>query len=162
MNKTTIRRFRQTIRRFERVVATQLKGTGCCNGVSLAQCHALLEIEIHGPLGLNELAKGLGLDKSTLSRTIDGLVNIGQVQRDPNPFDRRSVILNLTPQGRQTCDRINAQNDALFSRILGHIPDEEREIVMENFKMLIDAMAVEIDNRCGLGEINTDNKRTVE
>ncbi len=46
------------------------------NGISLAQCHTLLEIEKSHEISISELANTLSLDKSTVSRTVDGLVNI--------------------------------------------------------------------------------------
>ena len=56
---------------FERLTARQLKEESCCRGVTLAQCHTILEIEELGQATTVELSKRLGLDKSTLSRTID-------------------------------------------------------------------------------------------
>ena len=123
MNQHEIRKFRHNLRRFERLVVSHFKGFGCCEGVSLAQCHALMEIDGQGPLNLGQLAGSLGLDKSTLSRTVDGLVNIGLVERKPHPRDRRSILLSLTDQGQRTCDNINANNDALFLRVFNRIED---------------------------------------
>jgi DNA-binding MarR family transcriptional regulator len=147
MKQLHVRRFRKTLRRFEQMVAAQLKGSSDCNGVTLSQCHALLEIENRDQLSLGELAQQLGLDKSTLSRTIDGLVNIGLVQRAPDPDDRRSIRLSLTGQGRRTCDRINTENDAHFSRVLSRIDIQRRQKVVEGFDALVTAMTAETDNR---------------
>ncbi len=144
MKHPEIRRFRKTLRRFEQLVAAQLKGSGCCSGVTLAQCHALLEIEARRELSLSELAQQLGLDKSTLSRTIDGLVNIGLVARATDTADRRSVRLSLTAQGRSTCDLINTNNDALYARVLSRIDPERRQAVFEAFQTLVDSMAAEL------------------
>jgi len=136
-----VRQFRKSLRSFERLVASQLKGSSCCSGVTLAQCHTILEIEAQGEPTLNELAQSLGLDKSTLSRTIDGLVNIGLVERATHPDDRRSIRLSLTEQGRRTCDRINAQNDAFYTRILARIEPEGLPAVLQAFETLVRAMA---------------------
>jgi DNA-binding MarR family transcriptional regulator len=148
MELKQIRTFRQTLRRFERLVVTQFKGFGCCSGVSLAQCHALMEIDSRGSLSLLDLAQGLGLDKSTLSRTVDGLVNIGLVERRPHPNDRRSIQLFLTDQGQRTCDDINEKNDALFMRVINRLNPENRESVLLGFQALVECMAAETQ---GLG-----------
>jgi DNA-binding MarR family transcriptional regulator len=112
----------------------------------MAQCHAILEIEMQGTLSLGELALQLGLDKSTLSRTVDGLVNIGLVERTTSPDDRRSVRLSLTAQGRRTCDLINANNDAAYMRVLSRIAPQQQQAVLESFHTLVDAMAAEMKN----------------
>ena len=65
MNATdnqTIKKFRELLRRFEREIFVQTNEC-CCNGVTLAQCHALLEIESKHNESITELAKTLCLDK---------------------------------------------------------------------------------------------------
>ena len=52
--------------------------TECC-GVTLSQRLVLIEIGKREKVTLIELSKSLGLDSSTLSRTINGMVNIGSV-----------------------------------------------------------------------------------
>ncbi|MEJ2038731.1 MAG: MarR family transcriptional regulator [Desulfosarcinaceae bacterium] len=148
MNQHEIRKFRHNLRRFERLVVSHFKGFGCCEGVSLAQCHALMEIDGQGPLNLGELAGSLGLDKSTLSRTVDGLVNIGLVERKPHPRDRRSILLSLTDQGQRTCDNINANNDALFLRVFNRIDPQTRGDIAAHFQTLVETMACETGENC--------------
>jgi DNA-binding MarR family transcriptional regulator len=146
MERSEIRKFRESLRRFERLVSSQLKDSSCCSGVTLAQCHALLEIEARGNPSLGELAQALGLDKSTLSRTVDGMVNMGLVERVFHPHDRRSVQLSLTVQGEGTCNRINAENDGLFSRVFDRIDPKDRVHVLRGFHGLVAAMAAEMDS----------------
>jgi DNA-binding MarR family transcriptional regulator len=150
METSEVRKFRENLRRFERLVVAQMKGSSCCSGVTLAQCHALLEIEVRQSLSLGELAEALGLDKSTLSRTVDGLVNIGLVKRDLHPQDRRSVQLSLTSQGQQTCDRINNDNDEIFIRVLDRIELRNRRDILGGFQELVAAMAAEMDSGCAV------------
>lgn len=145
IGKSEIRKFRDTLRRFERLVFEQFKGSSCCTEVSLTQCHALLEIEARGVASLNEVAKSLGLDKSTLSRTIDNLVDTGLVSRALNDEDRRSVELSLTSPGEKICDRINDMNDRLVSRVFEHIDEASRERVMGAFQELVSAWATEVE-----------------
>ena len=45
------------------LTAQQLKEDSCCQGVTLAQCHTILEIEDLGRATSVELSKRLGLDK---------------------------------------------------------------------------------------------------
>jgi DNA-binding MarR family transcriptional regulator len=144
MKTPDIRRFRKNIRKFERLVSDQLKGDTCCTGVTLAQCHALLEIEEAGRASVGELAAGLGLDKSTLSRTIDGLVNLGLVVREPHPSDRRVTLLSLSPQGQARAEEINRLNDAYFRSVFGCIPEGRHPEVCEGFAALVSAMEKQI------------------
>jgi DNA-binding MarR family transcriptional regulator len=143
-HRTDVRGFREALRRFERLIEVRLRDSGGCRGVSLAQCHALLEIEALGQPALNELAQSLGLDKSTLSRTVEGLVRLDLVTRASNAADRRSVQLSLTEKGLETCARINRENDALFTRVLARAERTGGGPVAAGFRMLVDSMAAEM------------------
>lgn len=140
MKQADVRDFRRDLRKFERLVGSQHKGNTCCSGVTLAQCHTILEMEHLGRTTAGELAQSLGLDKSTLSRTIDGLVNIGQVSRVPHPYDRRYTWLVLTDQGQATCDEINRLNDLYYRQVFKAIPKSEQPGVLQAFSLLVDAM----------------------
>ncbi len=140
MKLKEIRRFRNLLRMFERELSKRLKCDTACHGVSLPQCHAILEIEAHGETTVGELAKSLGLDKSTLSRTIDGLFNIGLVKRFTHRSDRRYMSVALTTQGQTVCRQINKANDASFTDVFRAIPEEKHDAVMAGFTLLVEAM----------------------
>ena len=54
----------------------------------------------YGPQRISELGSVLELDKSTVSRQVDGAARIGLVQRRPDPTDARARLVDLTPEGR--------------------------------------------------------------
>jgi len=138
MDKQSIRRFRKTLRKLERLTDVQEKN--CCGGVSLPQCHVLLEIEELGQATTGQLAESLNLDKSTLSRTIDGLVITGQLKRLPNPLDRRYIPITLTEQGQATCDAINSVSDDYYAHVLERIPKTKIDPILENFDTLVQTL----------------------
>lgn len=140
MDTQKIRAFRKSLRLFERLTAQQLKEDSCCRGVTLAQCHTILEIEDMVQATTVGLSKRLGLDKSTLSRTIDGLVNIGLLERAPDPADRRFNLLSLTVKGREVADHINQANDEFFRKVFDGIEGEKHDEVIDNFERLVRAM----------------------
>jgi DNA-binding MarR family transcriptional regulator len=117
--------FRKLLRRFEREIFMQ-NNESCCNGVTLAQCHTLLEIDNKGKESLTELSKTLGLDKSTISRTVDGLVNIGLLDRTIPAENRRMATIQLTEAGKGVCNTINCNNDKYFSDTLAVLSDTEK------------------------------------
>ncbi|MGB6649417.1 MAG: MarR family winged helix-turn-helix transcriptional regulator [Bacteroidota bacterium] len=139
-NPDTVHGFRTLLRRFERVLNRQLEDKNCCCGLTIAQCHPLLEIGRTGETTTVELSRALDIDKSTLSRTIDGLVNAGLVARNPHSNDRRYTVLTLTGEGRRTCGTINHQNDLYFARVFEQIPETDHESVMRYFGLLVEAM----------------------
>jgi DNA-binding MarR family transcriptional regulator len=143
MDNEKIREFRRLLRQFEQ--QTQLQTDTCC-GITMPSCQALLEIEYLGQSSLKQLAKNLGLDPSTLSRTVDGLVNLDLVQRTPNQEDRRYLVLSLTAKGQQTCSEVNASSDHFYTRVFQQIPQTQRGEVLEAFEAFVKAMRSTIDN----------------
>ena len=105
MDKGYLRKFREILRLFDRELFFQ-NVSSCCGGVTLAQCHTLLEIENNEKITVTELAGNLLLDKSTTSRTVEGLVRSGFVERNIPSDNRRITTLNLTVTGKDTCDDI--------------------------------------------------------
>lgn len=137
MDKQKIRQFRKTLRMFERL--TEFQEKNCCSGISLPQCHVLLEVEEHGKATTGQLAESLNLDKSTLSRTIDGLVNLGLLQRLSHPGDRRFTPIALTEQGNAFCTAINTVNDDYYRYVLERIPASQQEQVIASFEIFVQA-----------------------
>lgn len=52
-------------------------------------------------LTISELARTLGLDRSSVSGLVDRTEKRGLVQREPNPADARSVLVTLSPGGEE-------------------------------------------------------------
>ena len=136
-----INRFRHALRKFEREQEF-LQRSNCCKGLTLAQCHALLEIGNLKQPSLMQLAESLKLDKSTVSRTVDGLTNLDLVDRYVPHEDRRTLLLSLTIKGRETYDDINLVNNTYFNEVMSVIPVKERESFIKTFELLADTMVI--------------------
>jgi DNA-binding MarR family transcriptional regulator len=141
MNETDLRALRSALRRLERALAGSIDLDAVCCGVTMAQVHVLLALEESGESRVTALAAELGLDKSTLSRTIESLVRSGLVERRAAPGDRRKQRLTLTPLGRRAADDINRQGDRETRALLARIPARKRGLVGEAIALLADAVA---------------------
>jgi len=146
MEKKYIHRFRELIRVFDREIFFQ-NNASCCNGISVAQCHTLLEIEKNREISVTELAANLSLDKSTVSRTVDGLVNISLVDRVTPKENRRLALLDLTENGEQVCSTINGTNDLYIKSVLKDFSKDEREEFLRLFEKLTGNMAAVRPNK---------------
>ena len=113
--------------------------SSCC-GVSFAQCHAMATIRRAGKISLNDLAAGMGLDKSTVSRTVDNLVNNKMVIRDPVPADRRCVTIRLTAKGNRAIGEVEAGLSRCFESLYESIDRSKRAQIMESLRILLEAI----------------------
>jgi DNA-binding MarR family transcriptional regulator len=134
-----IRAFRGQLRQLERQVELNLATQTSCCGVTVAQCHVLLEVEASGEAAIGSLAACLELDASTLSRTVDGLVRAGLIERREDPENRRRQLVRLTPAGREKADFINDSCDRFYRDLLRRLPGEQAEAVRVALPLLVQA-----------------------
>jgi len=137
--KTSIDDFRRNVGVLQREVMRQLEGGTTCCGVTLAQCHVLLELSF-SVLSLKDLAASLDLDASTLSRTIEVLVQAKLVERTVDPADRRAVRLALSAAGRGKVGAINETCNRYYASLLGKMSQKDQRLVLEAVRMLADVM----------------------
>jgi DNA-binding MarR family transcriptional regulator len=148
MNAQTIREFRNKMRQVQRSLGWLSKSDATCCGITVAQCHALLEIGSSGEITLINLASALNLDTSTISRTIDNMVRDGLVERKPNIEDRRYIDISLTNAGRKILDEINCTYNQFYTDIFQSIPPEKHGQVFESIHLLAEALAHTKSNSC--------------
>lgn len=128
---------REVTRRYARA---QRVLADCCGGTTSTQCHLLVELGRSGPLPPVELGERLGLEKSWVSRAIDGLARQGVVRKVANPRDARSVLVELTSAGRARVDALESTLDAHASRLLAGLAPRDRAQVERSLEMLLHAL----------------------
>jgi len=148
----TIERFRAILRGIERAVWMQTKSEALCCGVTMPQCHAILEIGAVGELNLKDLAARLGLDNSTLSRTVESLVQDGLADRTPSKEDRRATVIRLNEKGRAALDRINSTWDQICRDMFRSIPREKHDQLIESVSMVAELLTGCCRSQCSTDE----------
>ena len=107
----------------------------------MTQCVTLELLEQEGPKAVSELAEGLGLDTSTVTRIVDVLVRDGLLHRTRDEKrDRRRVFVSLSEPGRQLAVKLRGCADEYCERILVRIPRDSREDVLHTLRVLVEAL----------------------
>jgi DNA-binding MarR family transcriptional regulator len=75
---------------------------------------------------MQELAKLLGLDKSSVTGLVERAERRGLVARAASPADGRAVLVSLTRQGRSLIARASAESEADVSALLERLPKSDR------------------------------------
>ena len=75
-----------------------------------------------GPLRATDLVVRLGLDKSTVSRQVSSLVDLGLVSREADPTDGRAQVLTPSAEGAAQLARIREARRARWEEDLSHWP----------------------------------------
>jgi MarR family transcriptional regulator, lower aerobic nicotinate degradation pathway regulator len=92
---------------------------------------------------MNELARFLGLDKSSVTGLVDRAERRGLVARVPSTTDRRAVLVSLTDDGRSLVSQAATRFEADVSALLGHLPPRERETLSRIVSRLLVAHAAD-------------------
>lgn len=131
---------RELLRILVRNLGILEKSDASCCGVTIAQCHAIVEIGRIKKISLIELADLLGLDKSTMSRTINNLVEAGLVKRDIDAENRRYISIQLTDQGTEVFVSIENSMYRYYSDIFKSIPEDKRNQVLDSLEVLVNSI----------------------
>ncbi len=160
MNAADSKNFRELIRILERKLGLLNKQDSCCLEVTLAQCHALVEIGRAENISLKALANLIDLDISTMSRTVDSLVKKEFVFRTPSETDRRSVDIELTEKGLVLFRDIENKMDDKFNNIFNQISLEDQLTVFNGLNIIIEALTKNenISNCCNKDLNDNENK----
>ncbi|WP_370676922.1 MarR family winged helix-turn-helix transcriptional regulator [Pleomorphomonas sp. PLEO] len=97
-------------------------------GYPMERAHYLLLGRLEeGEKSTGEIAEALGLDHSTVVRQVAAVEELGFADRRPNPRDRRSVLVGLTPSGAASVADMRAARQGRLGRILADWNETERE-----------------------------------
>lgn len=136
---------RELLRVLVRNLGILEKSDASCCGVTITQCHAIVEIGRSEKISLVDLADLLGVDKSTMSRTVNNLVEADLAVRELDAENRRYVIIQLTENGRSVFRNIEESMESYYKSIFGSIPEDKRSQVLESLQLLTDAVK---NNKC--------------
>jgi DNA-binding MarR family transcriptional regulator len=105
-------------------------------GYPFTQVGMLTLIGIHGPITPSGLEAETGIPKTTLRGRVQSLHQSGYVRRQPNPADRRSHFLEITPKGSEFLKEMEPVVEAAeraIERELG-VPLEEYRAPLERLR----------------------------
>lgn len=118
--------FSQALESLARIYQLQDPRQTCSYGISLTECYALEAIATLGPVGVNEIAAALALDKSTASRAASSLVRKRLAARRPHPRDGRAIEVTATREGTRLVQRIRDASRSCHRELLAEFPPDVR------------------------------------
>ena len=145
MNTADGNDLREVVRVLVRNLGLLERSESSCCGVTLTQCHAIVEIGRSKGTNLNSLAELLNLDKSTMSRTIDNLVNQSIVLRQVHTENRRYIRIKLTEKGDEIFRGIEKSMEDYYKNIISLIPVDKKNQVLDSLQILTDIVNM---NKC--------------
>jgi MarR family transcriptional regulator, lower aerobic nicotinate degradation pathway regulator len=92
---------------------------------------------------MNELARLLGLDKSSVTGLVDRAERRGLVTRVPSATDRRAVLVSLTDDGRSFVSEAASSFEADVTVLLARLPPRDRSTLSRLVSRLLVAAAAD-------------------
>ena len=107
------------------------------HGYSFIVVNSLRVISKEKEVTNNDLSRRLGVSMPAASQLVDRLVEMGLVEREDNPADRRSKYLTLTAQGRQTLDDMDKATHSWIPTLVSMLSEEEIKIIKPSLRLIV-------------------------
>jgi DNA-binding MarR family transcriptional regulator len=101
------------------------------------RAHSVLATAMTGELTQGEIARTVGLDKTTMVVTLDELEAAGLAERRPSPNDRRARVIAVTPAGRRKVREAEAIAERVRADVLSALSEGEREVFLSALNRLV-------------------------
>jgi MarR family transcriptional regulator, lower aerobic nicotinate degradation pathway regulator len=110
--------------------------------LSIVQTRLLGVLRDRSP-GMNELARHLGLDKSSVTGLVDRAEKRGLVRRRPSSKDGRGIEVGITAAGRKLVRRVETEFGERVARLIGPLEVAEQAVLSELASRILIAEAGE-------------------
>jgi DNA-binding MarR family transcriptional regulator len=99
----------------------------------------LAHLDEHEPVLQSDLARHMGVAKSTLSEALSGLEEQGYTVREPDGQDGRGALIRRTPQGTRAMSTGSVLEPERLRQVLQLLTDQERRRAVEGLELLASA-----------------------
>ena len=79
----------------------------------------------HGPRRASEIVEAFGIDKGAISRQVQHLVDLGLIDRSPDPADGRATLVSATPDAAERVRAVLEERHQRFDERLSDWSDDE-------------------------------------
>ncbi len=135
-NKTTIDRLVLEIRKF--IAASIFFNARAAEsaGLGLTDMQMLNVLHLNGPSTPSYLAAGTGLSSGGVTVALDRLQKAGFIRREPNPADRRSLLVALVPTRLRKLNSMYQDVEKETRSLLATLPEQDLKTVVRFFETL--------------------------
>ena len=105
-------------------------------GLGLTDMQMIHMLQLYGPSTPSRLAAGTGLSSGGVTVALDRLEKDGYVRREPNPQDRRSLLVTLVPAAVVKLAGLYDDVEAETRRLLATLSRRDLEVVIRFFETM--------------------------
>jgi DNA-binding MarR family transcriptional regulator len=132
---------RGTLTRFHRAVMR-----ACGSEVDRAVYLVLRRLNADGPARITDLADGMAVEPSTISRHVHMLERKGWLVKSADPSDGRVAVAAVTEEGRALVEAMEAERRRILDRTLARWSDADLDRFVALFERFADDLADTLDD----------------
>jgi MarR family transcriptional regulator for hemolysin len=112
--------------------------TAAFEGLGLSpRAHCVLAAAMSADRTQTEIARVVGLDKTTMVVTLDELEAAGLAERRPSPEDRRARVIAVTAAGKRKVREAQQIADRVRADVLSVLPERDRKVFLDALTRLV-------------------------
>ena len=105
-------------------------------GLGLTDMQTIHMLQLYGPSTPSRLAAATGLSSGGITVALDRLEKAGYIRRQPNPADRRSLLVTLIPSSLVKLAGLYEGVESETRQLLATLPQRDLEAVIRFFETL--------------------------
>ena len=105
-------------------------------GLGLTDMQMLHMLQLYGPSTPGKLGTWTALSSGGVTVVLDRLEKAGYVRREPNPADRRSLLIALIPARMRKLQSLYEEVESETRRLLATLPQGDLKAVIRFFEVL--------------------------
>jgi len=117
------------IRRVRRVLGDRARAVH--EGLQPAAYLLLAHLAEVGPTRSSAIVEAFGIDKGAISRQVQHLVELGLVERSPDPDDGRATVISMTAEAGARFGEVRDHRRKLLDERLGDWTEEDLDILVK-------------------------------
>ncbi len=133
----------ELLNRIQRKIVRRLAPFVQAEGLSLTEALVLWKLHRGDSCRVTDLATEIGLPPSTLTGILDRLAGGGWLKREPDPGDRRRVVLKNTPKLGDFVQRTLRASSRSLERSFKALPPETLRQLNEGLAALLGCLEAE-------------------
>lgn len=126
--------------RSSKLVSEQFHATVKAAGVSVNYWRVLASLSDGDGLTLNQLNERVLFNQPTLSKLVARMETEGLLERIKGEQDKRSILIYITPQGRDLVNQLLAKAKWHESEVLANYNQQQQELLKDMLRQLIDSL----------------------
>ncbi len=105
-------------------------------GMGLTDIQMVHTLQLYGPATPGKLAASTGLSSGGVTVALDRLEKAGYIRREPNPADRRSLLIAIVPARLRKLAGMYEGVERETRRLLSTLPERDLEAVVRFFETM--------------------------